>query len=235
MQASAHKYAKFLIVSLSFLLIKSSQLLCQEDKSHFSKVFDREKPYRIFLPSDYATSMKHYPVIYYFHGNTGIHELDIPGVEQLVKDGSPFRIRFNLTITDNKKHIWHDEFDAPVYFDVPEFTEIGIDDGDSEIFGSGNGNNIAEPGETVMIYEISSSSRRLRLYYDDPYIDREHLYDEIQPDKWGDGYSLSSLIHISNDCPHGHQIKFLACYEVKDWKLIKRTVTWGEFVITVGD
>ncbi len=32
---------------------------------------------------------------------------------------------------------------------------IGIDDGDSEIFGSGNGNNIAEPGETVMIYEIS--------------------------------------------------------------------------------
>lgn len=149
-------------------------------------------------------------------------------------DGSPFRIRFDLTITDNNKHTWNDEFDAPVYYDVPEFTKIGIDDGDSEIFGSGNGNNMAEPGETLMIYEISNGSHRLRLYYDDPYIDSERLYDEIQPDKWGDGYSLSSLIHISKDCPPGHQIKFLASYDVKDWKLIRRDVTWGTFTVTVG-
>jgi hypothetical protein len=150
------------------------------------------------------------------------------------KDGSPFRIRFNLAITDSRHHTWNDEFDVPVYYDVPEFTQIGIDDGDSEIFGSGNGNNIAEPGETVMIYEISNGSRRLRLYYDDPYVDSERLYDEIQPDKWGDGYSLSSLIHISKDCPAGHQIKFLADYEVKDWKKIRRDVTWGTFTITIG-
>lgn len=149
-------------------------------------------------------------------------------------DGSPFRIRFNLTITDNKMHTWKDEFDAPVYYDVPEFSQIGIDDGDSEIFGSGNGNNIAEPGETLMIYEISNGSHRLKLYYDDPYIDSERLYDEIQPDKWGDGYSLSSLIHISKDCPPGHQIKFLANYEVKDWKKIRRDITWGTFTITIG-
>ena len=150
-------------------------------------------------------------------------------------DGSPFRIRFNLSITDNNKHIWNDEFDALIYYDVPEFTKIGIDDGDSEIFGSGNGNNIAEPGETLMIYEISNGSHRMRLYYNDPYIDSERLYDEIQPDKWGDGYSLSSLIHISKDCPAGHQIKFLANYEVKDWQKIRRDVTWGTFTITVGD
>jgi enterochelin esterase-like enzyme len=150
-------------------------------------------------------------------------------------DGSPFRVRFNLVITDNKHHTWNDEFDAPLYYDVPEFTRIGIDDGDSEIFGSGNGNNIAEPGETVMIYEISDGSRRLRLYYDDPYIDGERLYDEIQPDKWGDGYSLSSLIHISDDCPPGHQIRFLASYEVKDWLKIRRDVTWGTFSITIGN
>lgn len=150
-------------------------------------------------------------------------------------DGSPFRIRFTLTISDNTGHTWTDEFDAPVYYDVPEFTQIGIDDGDSDIFGSGNGNNIAEPGETVMIYEISDGSRRLRLYYDDPYIDGERLYDEIQPDKWGDGYSLSSLLHISGKCPPGHKIKFLACYEIKDWKKIRRDVTWGTFTITIGN
>jgi hypothetical protein len=76
-----------------------------------------------------------------------------------------------------------------------------------------------------MIYEISNGSKRLRLYYDDPYIDSERLYDEIQPDKWGDGYSLSSHIHISKNCPSGHEIKFLASYEVKDWRKIRRDVT----------
>ncbi len=147
-------------------------------------------------------------------------------------NGAPFRIRFNLLFTDNTNHTWKDEFNTPVFFDVPEFTHIGIDDGDSEIFGSGNGNNIAEPGETVMVYEIS---HRTRLYYDDPYIDDEHLHVDLQPDKWGDGYALSSLIHISKDCPPGHKIKFLASYEVKEWKTIKRNVTWGQFTITIGN
>lgn len=146
-------------------------------------------------------------------------------------DGSPPGVRFNLTIADSKGNIWNDEFDAPVYYDVPGFANIGIDDGDSEIFGSGNGNNIAEPGETIMIYQ---DSYRTKLFYDDPYIDNERLYDELQPDKWGDGYAISSLIHISKDCPPGHVIKFLACYEVKEWKTIKRNVTWGVFSITVG-
>tara|TARA_R110002050_G_scaffold300778_2_gene472571 strand:- start:11751 stop:13709 length:1959 start_codon:yes stop_codon:yes gene_type:complete len=147
------------------------------------------------------------------------------------KDGSPFRIRFYITVTDSKNNTWEDEFDAPAYFDVPEFTEIGIDDGDSEIFGNGNGNNIAEPGESIMIYEIS---HRTRLYYDDPYIDSERIHVDLQPDKWGDGYAVSSVVHISEDCPIGHQIKFLASYEVKEWKAIKRNVTWGTFTITVG-
>ncbi|MBL7698513.1 MAG: hypothetical protein JNK79_10150 [Chitinophagaceae bacterium] len=146
-------------------------------------------------------------------------------------DGSPFRVRFNVNISDKKGNTWTEEFDAPVFYDVPAFTDIGIDDGDSEIFGSGNGDNIADPGETVMIYQHSN---RTRLFYDDPYIDSERLYDELQPDKWGDGYALSSLIHISKDCPPGHKIKFLAYYEVKEWKTIKRNLTWGWFTITVG-
>jgi len=146
-------------------------------------------------------------------------------------DGSPFKIRFNLVITDNEGKVCKDEFDAPAFYDIPEFTNIGIDDGDSEIYGSGNGDNIADPEETIMIYQ---DSHRTRLYYDDPYLDSERLYNELQPDKWGDGYTLSSLVHISKDCPIGHQIKFLACYEVKEWKTIKRNVTWGIFTITVG-
>ena len=81
MLMSVKKSTVFILVSLLIFSMNLSPLLCQVDKSHFSKVFGREKPYRIFLPSDYATSMKYYPVIYYFHGNTGSHELDIPGVD----------------------------------------------------------------------------------------------------------------------------------------------------------
>lgn len=148
-------------------------------------------------------------------------------------DGSPFRLKFQITVRD-KDHTWTDEFEVPVMYDVPEFSNLGIDDGDSEIFGSGNGNNTAEPGESIMVYEVSHVPHRTRLYYDDPYVDGERLYVDLQPDKWGDGYALSSIIHISGDCPQGHQIKFLARYEVKEWKLIRRDVTWGTFTITVG-
>lgn len=162
-------------------------------------------------------------------------EFKITANNKPTTDGSPFRVRFNLTITDDKNQAWDDEFDVPVFYDVPKFTNIGIDDGDSEMFGSGNGNNIAQPGESVLIYEITNGSHRTRLYYDDPYIDNERLYDEVQPDKWGDGYSLSSIVHISDECPPGHKIKFLMCYEIKDWKAIKRNVTWGTCTITIGE
>ncbi len=148
-------------------------------------------------------------------------------------DGSPFRLKFHLKISD-KKNTWIDEFEVPVMYDVPEFTNLGIDDGDSEIYGSGNGNNIAEPGEEIMVYEVSYVPHRTRLYYDDPYVDGERLHVDLQPDKWGDGYALSSVVHISEDCPIGHQIKFLARYEVKEWRSINRLVTWGTFTITVG-
>lgn len=166
----------------------------------------------VWLPNDFVVTAKNLPV----------------------EDGSPFRIRFNLTFKDGKNQMWKDEFDAPVFYDVQEFTNIGIDDGDTEIFGSGNGNNIAEPGETVMFYEITGMSKRLRVFYDDPYLD-EVLYDEIQPDKWGDGYTLSSLIRVADNCPVGRKIRFLAKYEVKEWKAIKRNVTWGTFSITIGE
>ncbi|WP_298708247.1 alpha/beta fold hydrolase [uncultured Chitinophaga sp.] len=146
-------------------------------------------------------------------------------------DGSSPFVKFQLTIKDEKGHSWEEEFDALPFFAVNTFNEIGIDDGDSEIYGSGNGNNIAEPGEKIMIYQFS---HRTKLYFEDPYIVSETLHDDLQPDKWGDGYALSSLIRIAKNCPPGHVIRFLACYEVKEWKTIKRNVTWGTFSITVG-
>jgi S-formylglutathione hydrolase FrmB len=39
-----------------------------EDRSHPSEVLGEERHYRVFLPPDYQTSGKRYPVIYWFHG-----------------------------------------------------------------------------------------------------------------------------------------------------------------------
>ncbi len=161
-------------------------------------------------------------------------EFRIKADNQPPTNGAPFRVRFYVKVTDHSGNSWTDDMDVPVFYDVPEFTRIGIDDGDSEMFGSGNGNNIAEPGEYIMIYEISNCSNRTRLYYDDPYVDGERLYTEVQPDKWGDGYTTSSVVHIADDCPPGHVIHFLAKYEIKDWLAIDRQVTWGRITITVG-
>jgi enterochelin esterase-like enzyme len=147
-------------------------------------------------------------------------------------DGSPAAIRFNLSITDDKGNSWKDEFDAPVFYDVPPFTKIGIDDGDRGKLGLGNGNHIAEPGETFSVYQ---GSHLIRMYCDDSYVEGEHLVDTVLPDKWGgDGFTITSLIRISKDAPIGHQIKFLASFEEKEWKVIKRNVTWGTFTLTVG-
>ena len=100
-QESDHKGFIFLIAALSLFLLLSPPGLCQEDKTHFSKVFNREKPYRIFLPSDYYRSQKRYPVIYYFHGNTGSHELDISGVEQLVNANEVILVAWNGRSVDS--------------------------------------------------------------------------------------------------------------------------------------
>ncbi|MGV8094578.1 MAG: alpha/beta hydrolase-fold protein [Mangrovibacterium sp.] len=79
-----------------FLLINfNTASFAQEDHVHFSKVFGREKPYRIFLPEGYETSQEKYPVIYFFHGNTGSHELNIDGVAQLVKENPVILVAWN--------------------------------------------------------------------------------------------------------------------------------------------
>lgn len=46
------------------------------DRTHFSKVFGEERNYRLLLPPDYESSIKRYPVIYYFHGHSDRYTLE---------------------------------------------------------------------------------------------------------------------------------------------------------------
>src|SRR5438105_12635476 len=46
------------------------------DRKHFSKIFGEDRNYRILLPPDYESSIKRYPVIYYFHGHSDRYTLE---------------------------------------------------------------------------------------------------------------------------------------------------------------
>lgn len=46
------------------------------DRSHDSKTFGEPRRYRIFLPGDYDTSAKRFPVVYYLHGHSDRYTLE---------------------------------------------------------------------------------------------------------------------------------------------------------------
>lgn len=87
---------KYFLISLSciiFIFFQQNLILAQTrsiktvtiiDTTHFSKVFDEERHYRIFLPPDYYTLLeKRYPVIYYFHGYGGRYNGPADGTQSI--------------------------------------------------------------------------------------------------------------------------------------------------------
>ena len=134
-------------------------------------------------------------------------------------------------------NVIQEDFIVPVFFDVPPFKDITIDDGSlirGSVFGSGNGNGTIDPGEKIMIY---TGDHRTQLFTDDPYVisTAEKIHTEMTPAKWDDGIALSSIVKISDSCPPNHKIHFLAKYETKIFHPIEREVKWGEVVVTVSE
>ncbi len=63
----------------AFLLAVAAPAMARQgyyDRTHFSETFGEPRNYRIFLPQDYETSAKAYPVIYYFHGHSDRYTLE---------------------------------------------------------------------------------------------------------------------------------------------------------------
>lgn len=148
-------------------------------------------------------------------------------------DGTPPEVKITLKLNYNNL-LTEEEFIVPVFFDVPFFDKLTIDDGvlvQDSILGKGNGDKIVSPGEEIMIY---MNGHRTQLYSDDPYIVQERLFDETLPAIWTeDGITLSSIVKISKDCPNNHLIQFLAKYETKSHMPIRRTVHWGKIKVKV--
>lgn len=149
----------------------------------------------------------------------------------------PADIRWHLSIGQKDK----DEFIVPVFFKAPVFDSIRTDDGRQvhdvvpgrdTVLGRGNGDGVADAGERLMLYQ---GGHRLRLYTNDPWVlsAEERLADEMIPARWPDGFTLSSVIQVSPDCPDGHVIQLLAHYETKTFNPIERKFTWGRVRLTV--
>lgn len=149
-------------------------------------------------------------------------------------DASPPWLKLDVRIRCGNDD-FSDAITLPVFYDVPYFTDIEIDDGSAlkdKTFGTGNGNGQAEASEQIMIYE---AGQRLRLYTDDPYIETvsEQLFSQTLQGVWpDDGFRLSSIVKIADNCPSGHVIEFLANYE-EVFKPIRREAHWGKVKITV--
>ena len=83
------------IILLILFSAGTGNISAQTDTAYYSSVFRANRPYRIFLPADYSLSQKKYPVIYYFHGNQGSHELAVDGLTQLVNDKGVIIVAWN--------------------------------------------------------------------------------------------------------------------------------------------
>jgi hypothetical protein len=163
-------------------------------------------------------------------------------------DGAPEWLRMKVKMDYDTLH-GEDYFTLPVFYDVPYFANLKVDDGrvvaatkkqsdfskgvTDSIYGRGNGDGVVAAGEQIMLYE---KDHRLRLFTDDPYViaSDEKLVDEVLPAFWPDGFTLSSVVKIADDCPAGHIIEFLAHYETKTYMPIHREVKWGKVKIVVN-
>lgn len=150
-----------------------------------------------------------------------------------IKSDSLTIVQFRLTIRDSEKNEWSELFEIPVKEDVQEIENFVIADGkaftvaktgdDTEtvLLGKGNGDGIANPGESIVILiKENGTYRRTNLFFSDKYVnpfgvnrrksDDWHNYDYVGA---SNKYSIPL---ISGDCPENHVIDFFAEYWLPD-------------------
>jgi enterochelin esterase-like enzyme len=136
-------------------------------------------------------------------------------------------IRFNLEMVNSQRK-WKDAFNVPVFFDVPAFEQFTVVDNKS--YGkTNNGNGIPEPGELI---GIRVKDKMLRLFCDEAHIvdEKEQRIFTSAPKNGKESYSL---VKISEECPPGTRLEFLARKEhyVPDLETVR--YEWGKTEITV--
>lgn len=154
--------------------------------------------------------------------------ISLPSVTIITNKKAPIHAeppQLNLILKiQNDSQYFTDNFVVPVLYEGPQLDSIQLKDE--------NGNGRAESGEQL---QLQSGTHRLRLYTESKWVlgEEEELLDEMIPARWPDGFSLSSVIRISPDCPSGEIIEFYASYETKSFNPIERKTHWGKVKLTI--
>jgi S-formylglutathione hydrolase FrmB len=151
--------------------------------------------------------------------------------------------RFKLIIRDNSGNEWNDFIDLRVRVNGPELEDFIIADGKefavaaagddtvSVFLGNGNGDGIANPGESIVIL-VNDKGRYFRtyLYTADPRINPSGIHIR-ESDYWTNydhvGASAKySVPVLASESPNDHPVKFFAEYWLPDYPdhIIKRGV-----------
>jgi len=170
----------------------------------------------------------------------GLQVAEQPFVFRVLNDTIEM-IRFKLTITDKAKNKWEEFFEMPVIGDLPGITNFEIADGriftvvkkgiDSEtgLIGHGNGDGIANPGESIeILVKDQNKYWRTRLISLEGCINPFGI-NIRRSDNWASfdnvgGSMKYSVAVLSSDCSAKGNINFIAEYWQPDKPLhiIKR-------------
>ncbi len=158
-------------------------------------------------------------------------------------------VRLNLTIKDGNKNIWTDHIEIPVRKDPSEIEKFEIADGrlfnvaasgidTAALFlGRGNGDGIANPGESIVILvKDQGLYRRTELFTADPVINPGGVNSRLD-DNWSNydhvgGSAKFSAPLISSECPDNHKIEFLASYWLPSYP--NHIIKYGRISLTVS-
>ncbi len=177
------------------------------------------------------------------YGNIAVNEIkdtNIPFTFFVRSDSIEIE-RFKLLITDKNNNEWSEFIEIPLKTDQPEINNFEIADG--KIFsvavagddtatvylGAGNGDGVANPGESIVIL-IKDQDKywRTYLYTSDKYVNPLGINIRIS-DNWGSydhvgGSAKYSVPVLSSDCPGNHMVEFFAEYWLPDYPyhIIKR-------------
>jgi poly(3-hydroxybutyrate) depolymerase len=145
-------------------------------------------------------------------------------------------VKFKLTIHDEDKNEWIEFFEIPVKKDLPEIKDFVIADGkkftvaqggnnsETVFLGNGNGDGIANPGESIVILVRDRNKYwRANLHFSDKYLNpygiNIRLYDSWNNfDHVGESERFVMPV-ISSDCPDNQNIELFAEYWLPDYPL----------------
>lgn len=151
--------------------------------------------------------------------------------------------RFKITLRDDKKNEWVDFFEIPLKKNVPELKDFLVADGKvfevanagkdtaSVFLGKGNGDGVANPGESiVIIVKDQDKWWRSDLTFSDPYINPFGI-NIRESDSWSSfdhvgGSAKYDVPLISSECPQNHPMEFFVEYWLPEYPfhIIKRGI-----------